>query len=187
MQFDISFPAVSCTLLSLDAIDISGEQHLDIKHAVMKNRIDTNGNMFRIRMDQIGTLKLGKPIQKHGGEIAHNETYCGSCYGAAVQSAAECCNSCDAVREAYRRRGWGLMNPDSIDQCKREGFVQRIKAEEGEGCNLCGSLEISHKINKLSGDHYPGIINPLDGVHWFQSTPNGMYQYFIKVSILQCV
>ncbi|KAK9073947.1 hypothetical protein SSX86_006545 [Deinandra increscens subsp. villosa] len=238
INFDISFPAVSCTLLSLDAIDISGEQHLDIvyllkafssylihiilttiyalqKHAVIKKRIDSNGNLIQVRMDKIGTIKLGKPIQKHGGEIAHNETYCGSCYGAEL-SADDCCNSCDEVREAYRRRGWGLMNPDLIDQCKREGFVQRIKAEEGEGCNLHGSLEvnkvagnfhfvksfhlanmhvshdvksfeddsynISHKINKLSfGDHYPGIINPLDGVHWSQSIPNGMYQYFLKV------
>ncbi|KAI7729959.1 hypothetical protein M8C21_028727 [Ambrosia artemisiifolia] len=216
INFDISFPSVSCTLLSLDAIDISGEQHLDIKHAIIKKRLDANGNLIQVRIDQIGVPKLGKPIQKHGGEIEHNQTYCGSCYGAELSS-TECCNSCDAVREAYRRRGWGLMNPDSIDQCKREGFVQRIKAEEGEGCNLSGSLQvnkvagnfhfvksfhlanmhvahdhlkpfeddsynISHKINKLSfGDHYPGIINPLDGVQWFQHTANGMYQYFIKV------
>ncbi|GJT69126.1 endoplasmic reticulum-Golgi intermediate compartment protein 3-like protein [Tanacetum coccineum] len=126
----------------------------------------------------------------------------------------ECCNSCDDVREAYRRTGWVLMNLDSIDQV--EGFVQRIIAEEGEGCNLHGSLEvnklagnfhfvksfhlanmhahhesnafegdsynISHRINKLSfGDPYPGILNPLDGLHWNQVTANGMYQYFIKV------
>ncbi|KAK1418284.1 hypothetical protein QVD17_27427 [Tagetes erecta] len=215
INFDISFPAVSCTLLSLDAIDISGEQHLDIKHAIVKKRIDARGNLIQVRTDKIGTPKLGRPLQKHGGEVARNETYCGSCYGAET-SPADCCNSCDAVREAYRRRGWGLMNPDSIDQCKREGFVKRVKDEEGEGCNLYGSLEvnkvagnfhfvksfhlasmdvshdaktfddesynISHKINKLSfGDHYPGIINPLDGVHWFQNTANGMYQYFIKV------
>ncbi|KAI3755284.1 hypothetical protein L1987_55080 [Smallanthus sonchifolius] len=215
IHFDITFPAVSCTLLSLDAIDISGEQHLDIKHTVMKNRIDTKGKLIQVRYDQIGTPKFGKPVQKHGGEVEHNETYCGSCYGAEL-SAAECCNTCDEVRDAYRRRGWGLMNPDLVDQCKREGFVQRIKAEEGEGCTVYGSLEvnkvagnfhfvksfhlenmhvphdsksfgedsynISHKINKLSfGDYYPGIINPLDGVHWFQKNPNGMYQYFIKV------
>lgn len=104
MQFDITFPSVSCTLLSLDAIDISGEQHLDIvsfsiaflqhhslhydynlclqKHAIMKNRIDPNGNVIQVRYDEIGKPKIGKPIQKHGGELAHNETYCGSCYGA---------------------------------------------------------------------------------------------------------
>jgi hypothetical protein len=30
MQFDVTFPAIRCSLLSVDAIDISGEQHLDI-------------------------------------------------------------------------------------------------------------------------------------------------------------
>lgn len=30
LQFDVTFPAIPCSLLSLDAMDISGEQHLDI-------------------------------------------------------------------------------------------------------------------------------------------------------------
>nr|GMD68608.1 uncharacterized aarF domain-containing protein kinase At4g31390, chloroplastic [Ipomoea batatas] len=29
-QFDVAFPAIQCSLLSVDAMDISGEQHLDI-------------------------------------------------------------------------------------------------------------------------------------------------------------
>ncbi|KAL7582816.1 hypothetical protein Lser_V15G46037 [Lactuca serriola] len=217
INFDITFPAVSCTLLSLDAIDISGEQHLDIKHSVMKNRIDSDGHIIQVKFDKIGKPNIGKLKQKHGGDVQDNETYCGSCFGA-EQSESECCNTCDEVREAYRRRGWGLMNPDLIDQCKREGFVQRIKAEQGEGCNVYGSIiinkvagnfhfvksfhlanmhlphvhdahsfeddsyNISHRINKLAfGDYYPGKVNPLDGVRWYQGTPNGIYQYFLKV------
>lgn len=30
LQLDITFPAVACSVLSLDAMDISGEQHLDV-------------------------------------------------------------------------------------------------------------------------------------------------------------
>lgn len=30
MQFDVTFPAVRCSILSLDAMDISGEKHFDI-------------------------------------------------------------------------------------------------------------------------------------------------------------
>lgn len=30
LQFDITFPSIPCTLLSVDTIDISGEQHHDI-------------------------------------------------------------------------------------------------------------------------------------------------------------
>lgn len=30
LQFDITFPSIPCTLLSVDTTDISGEQHHDI-------------------------------------------------------------------------------------------------------------------------------------------------------------
>lgn len=43
-----------------------------------------------------------------------------------------------------------MTNPDLIDQCKREGFVQKIKDEEGEGCNIHGSLE----VNKVAGNFH---------------------------------
>ncbi|KAL6515300.1 hypothetical protein OROHE_018932 [Orobanche hederae] len=217
INFDVTFPAIPCTLLSLDTMDISGERHMDIRHDIFKKRIDSHSNVIEVRQDGIGAPKLiERPLQRHGGRLEHNETYCGSCYGAEATD-EDCCNSCEEVREAYRKKGWGMTNTDLIDQCKREGFVQKVKEEEGEGCNIHGSLEvnkvagnfhfapgksfhqqnvhlfdllalqaesynISHKINKLSfGDPIPGIVNPLDGVQWVQGTPNGVYQYFIKV------
>lgn len=39
MQFDLSFPEIPCSILSLDAIDISGEQHLDIVCAASINTL----------------------------------------------------------------------------------------------------------------------------------------------------
>ncbi|KAH9756637.1 Endoplasmic reticulum vesicle transporter protein [Citrus sinensis] len=258
INFDVTFPALPCSILSVDAMDISGEQHLDVKHDIFKKRLDSQGNVIESRQDGIGAPKvqscireisvirvrvcesdyrermlrrnsdsgssdfgsatriIDKPLQRHGGRLEHNETYCGSCYGA-ESSDEDCCNNCEEVREAYRKKGWALSNPDLIDQCKREGFLQRIKEEEGEGCNIYGFLEvnkvagnfhfapgksfhqsgvhvhdilafqrdsfnISHKINKLAfGEHFPGVVNPLDGVRWTQETPSGMYQYFIKL------
>ncbi|KAI9120974.1 hypothetical protein K1719_008007 [Acacia pycnantha] len=215
INFDVTFPAVRCSILSLDAMDISGEQHLDIRHNIIKKRIDANGNVIEAKQDGIGAPKIEKPLQKSGGRLEHNEHYCGSCYGA-EESDDHCCNSCEEVRDAYKKKGWALSNMDMIDQCRREGYIQRVKDEEGEGCNIHGSLEvnkvagnfhfatgksihqatifladlisfqdnynISHRINKLSfGDHFPGLVNPLDGVQWVQGPNHGMYQYFIKV------
>ncbi|KAL6269698.1 hypothetical protein ACE6H2_026609 [Prunus campanulata] len=216
INFDVTFPAIRCSLLSLDTMDISGEQHFDIRHDIVKKRIDAHGNVIEAKKDGIGAPKIENPLQRHGGRLEHNEKYCGSCFGAEM-SDDDCCNSCDEVRDAYRKKGWALTNADLIDQCKREGFIQKIKDEDGEGCNIEGSLEvnkvagnfhfvsgksfhqsnvhvhdllvfqtdgynISHKINKLAfGDYFPGVLNPLDGVQWIQETPNGMYQYFIKV------
>jgi hypothetical protein len=67
-----------------------------------------------------------------------------------LQSDDACCNSCEEVREAYRKKGWALSDPESIDQCKREGFVQKVKDEEGEGCNVHGFLE----VNKVAGNFH---------------------------------
>ncbi|KAE8669119.1 Endoplasmic reticulum vesicle transporter protein isoform 2 [Hibiscus syriacus] len=188
INFDITFPALACSILSVDAMDISGEQHLDVRHDIIKKRLDVHGNVIESRQDGIGAPKIEKPLQRHGGRLEHNETYCGSCYGAEAAD-DDCCNSCEDVREAYRKKGWALSNPDLIDQCKREGFLQKIKDEEGEGCNIYGFLEvkkdsfnISHKINRLAfGDNFPGVVNPLDSVQWTQEQPSGMFQYFIKV------
>ncbi|KAL5994883.1 hypothetical protein ACLOJK_024940 [Asimina triloba] len=149
INFDVTFPNVACSLLSVDAMDISGEQHYDIRHDITKKRIDHLGNVIESRTDGIGAPKIDRPLQRHGGRLEQNEKYCGSCYGAEV-SDDECCNSCEEVREAYRKKGWGLTNPDLIDQCKREGFVQKIKEEEGEGCNIHGFVE----VNKVAGNFH---------------------------------
>ncbi|XP_038681806.1 endoplasmic reticulum-Golgi intermediate compartment protein 3-like [Tripterygium wilfordii] len=216
ISFDVTFPAIPCSLLSLDAMDISGEQHFDIRHDIMKKRINAHGDLIEARQDGIGAPKIETPLQRHGGRLENGETYCGSCYGA-EESDDHCCNSCEEVREAYRKKGWAVTYADLIDQCKREGFIQKVKDEEGEGCNIVGSLEVnkvagnfhfspgksfqhapvhlydllalpeanynmSHRINKLAfGAYFSGVVNPLDGVRWVHETPNGIYQYFIKV------
>ncbi|XP_062077165.1 uncharacterized protein LOC133782035 [Humulus lupulus] len=149
INFDVTFPVLPCSLLSLDAIDISGEQHLDIRHNIVKKRIDAHGNLIEARQEGIGAPKIEKPLQRHGGRLEHNETYCGSCFGAEA-SDDECCNSCEEVREAYRKKGWAMTNTDLIDQCKREGFIQKIRDEDGEGCNIEGSLE----VNKVAGSFH---------------------------------
>lgn len=48
-------------------------------------------------------------------------------------------------------------------QCKREGFLQRIKDEEGEGCNIYGFIE----VNKVAGNFHfaPGKSFHQSGVH----------------------
>ena len=33
-----------------------------------------------------------------------------------MQSDDDCCNSCEEVREAYRKKGWALTNADLVDQ-----------------------------------------------------------------------
>ncbi|CAN6228379.1 unnamed protein product [Urochloa humidicola] len=162
INFDVTFPALQCSIISLDAMDISGQEHLDVKHDIFKQRIDAHGNVIATRQDAVGGMKMEKPLQHHGGRLEHNETYCGSCYGA-QESDDQCCNTCEDVREAYRKKGWGVSNPDLLDQCKREGFLQSIKDEEGEGCNIYGFIE----VNKVAGNFHfaPGKSFQQSNVH----------------------
>ncbi|XP_049349559.1 uncharacterized protein LOC125814145 [Solanum verrucosum] len=162
INFDFTFPAIPCSILSVDAMDISGEQHLDIRHDIIKKRIDVLGNVIETRKEGIGSPTIDRPLQRHGGRLEHNETYCGSCYGS-EGSDDHCCNTCEDVREAYRKKGWALTNPDEIDQCKREGFLEKIKEEEGEGCNMYGFLE----VNKVAGNFHfaPGKSFQQSNVH----------------------
>lgn len=148
INFDVTFPAVQCSLLGVDAMDISGEQHFDIRHDIFKQRLDSHGNVIdKKNLEKIGAPKIEKPLQRHGGRLEKDEAYCGSCFGAETTD-DQCCNTCEEVRNAYSQRGWGMTNPDLIDQCKREGYVQQIKDEEGEGCNIHGSLD----VNKVAGN-----------------------------------
>ncbi|XLS57541.1 hypothetical protein HN51_007296 [Arachis hypogaea] len=133
-----------------DAMDITGEQHRNIRHNILKKRIDAHGNVVAMMQDGIGAPKIQMPLQIHGGRLGYDEEYCGSCYGAD----GNCCNSCEEVQEAYNKKEWALPeNLDLFDQCQREGYVQRIKDEEGEGCNIHGSLQ----INKVAGDFHFAI------------------------------
>lgn len=119
------------------------------RHDIIKKRIDQLGNVIESRKDGVGSQKIERPLQNHGGRLDHNEAYCGSCYGS-EESDNQCCNSCEEVRDAYRKKGWALTNVESIDQCKREGFVQRLKDEQGEGCNIHGFVD----VNKVAGNFH---------------------------------
>ncbi|KMZ73781.1 putative Endoplasmic reticulum-Golgi intermediate compartment protein,putative [Zostera marina] len=149
VNFDITFQSLPCSVVSVDTVDVTGEQHSDIRHDITKTRMDRFGTVIESKQVGIGAPKIEKPLQRHGGRLEQNETYCGSCYGAEMLD-DHCCNSCEEVREAYKKKSWGLSNPELIDQCQREGLFQQIKEEDGEGCNIKGFLEVS----KVSGNFH---------------------------------
>jgi hypothetical protein len=131
------------------------------RHNIFKKRLDPSGKEIAApKADTINRPKIGKPLQRHGGSLEENEKYCGSCYGAEM-SDDQCCNSCEDVREAYRQKGWAIGDPEIIDQCKREGFLQKIKEEDGEGCNVYGHLE----VNKVAGNFHFVSVNSFQQVN----------------------
>lgn len=124
----------------------------------------------------------------------HGKDYCGSCYGGEPPQSG-CCNTCDEVREAYVSKGWSFTDPDHIDQvsngrrhanlkirekwltlgfflflkCVSEGWSQKIKEQNTEGCNVAGKVH----VNKVIGNFHisPGRAFQRNSVHVHDLVP----------------
>eukprot|EP00531_Pseudo-nitzschia_arenysensis_P020699 CAMPEP_0116150300 /NCGR_PEP_ID=MMETSP0329-20121206/19466_1 /TAXON_ID=697910 /ORGANISM="Pseudo-nitzschia arenysensis, Strain B593" /LENGTH=353 /DNA_ID=CAMNT_0003646789 /DNA_START=233 /DNA_END=1291 /DNA_ORIENTATION=- len=164
VEFDISLLQVPCSLLNIDANDPSGQTqslHLDHRHHVWKHRLkpDPNGREYhffgdRRKLEQGSTLlnedhleetldKLEDQLNQYESEKDDDDEYatdCGSCYGAGDEG--ECCNTCDDVKRAYKRKGWHLSNPKDIKQCAKEMNQNSNVNDEGEGCNVHGLIAL---------------------------------------------
>jgi hypothetical protein len=178
INMNITFRHMPCNVLSLDAMDISGEHQLDILHTIFKRRLDENGvpkaaaerdenihsnkSVVRAQVKQVKDGKEGKTLDTgHAEETeavapapAADEKECGSCYGAETIS-GQCCNTCDEVREAYRSKGWAFAFAMHITQCQKEGFMSQLDEQKGEGCEVAGHLI----VNKVAGNYIAASDN----------------------------
>ncbi|XP_071966269.1 endoplasmic reticulum-Golgi intermediate compartment protein 3-like isoform X1 [Antedon mediterranea] len=150
INMDIVFPRMPCAYLSTDAMDISGEQQLDVEHNLYKIRLDKSGNKIS---EDAEKHNLGEGTEENENDEEKKEELdpnrCESCYGAETKD-LKCCNNCDDVREAYRRKGWAFNKPKGIVQCEREGWSDKMTAQKDEGCNVFGYLE----VNKVAGNFH---------------------------------
>ncbi|CAG9462263.1 unnamed protein product [Pedinophyceae sp. YPF-701] len=236
---DITLPRLPCAWLSVDAMDVSGESHLDVEEEIFKKRLDAQGNTIQVTASKVGpevttqdyakkkaagnnrrrlqgiesSMMKGRddgsepaqlggaqggsgepqdgagasqlidtagdsegkmmpqdaPNQAPGGVKLRpgDEGYCGDCYGAATH----CCNSCDEVREAYRRMGWALPDLMTIEQCHDDKHMQDIQEQRGEGCHVFGTL----RVNKVAGNIHiaPGRSYQAGPLHVHDLSPFG--------------
>jgi hypothetical protein len=129
--------------LNMDVVDVTGDHHRGFVHSLVKIRLDPS---LRPIPDQDWKTELKNEL---GRMIEQNHPgYCGSCYGG-IMPESGCCNTCDAVKEAYAARGWAFGNPDSIDQCVKEGWKEKIQEQAHEGCNLAGFVNINKVIGNI--------------------------------------
>eukprot|EP00053_Salpingoeca_punica_P006196 m.59415 g.59415 ORF g.59415 m.59415 type:complete len:394 (+) comp13577_c0_seq1:87-1268(+) len=182
INVDIIFHAMPCAYVSIDVMDISGEQQLDVDHNLFKKRIDKDGEPIR---DEEEKPTLGDESAKIVDSIkALNVTLdparCESCYGAETE-ALKCCNTCEQVREAYRLKGWAFNNADGIIQCEREGWSAKLREQANEGCIIFGYLE----VNKVAGNFHfaPGKSFQQHNVHIHDLQPFGRTHFNLSHTI----
>ncbi|CAO3645856.1 unnamed protein product [Mucor hiemalis] len=158
INFNVTFPRMPCYMLSVDIMDETGEHSSGYSQDVTKVRLDLSGEQIELGE----TMKMGDHTKGVSKALSVNDE-CGSCYGAKSLRDDGCCNSCQEVREAYVKAGWGMINPNEIDQCIREGFMDRVEKESNEGCNIFGQL----LVNKVKGNFHfaPGDAFQTQSMH----------------------
>lgn len=148
IDLNITFPRIPCELLTLDVMDVSGEQQTGVMHGVNKVRLmpQTQGG---------GVIDI-KSLDLHSAEneASHlDPDYCGQCYGATAPPnaiKAGCCNTCDEVREAYASQSWAFGRGENVEQCEREHYAERLDAQREEGCRIEGGIH----VNKVVGNFH---------------------------------
>lgn len=165
INLDITFSHLHCSLLSLDAMDISGEHQNDVVKGLKKIRINQNGETLNSFSQEIPLTSSSAFVSSFQNNSLDSKK-CLSCYGA-ESSNIQCCNSCEDVRIAYRQKNWHF-SPFEIDQCKdtlneaslnvqasvKSDDAETVKEliETKEGCKLQGHLE----VNKVAGNFHIG-------------------------------
>jgi len=158
INLDVTFPKMPCSLISIDVMDVSGEQQLDVEHNLYKRRLSKDGEVVEEEKQE----ELGHPGDAGVEVSTADPDLCESCYGA-ESGERKCCNTCAEVQSAYQAKGWAFTDGEGIAQCEREGWTNKIKEQEEEGCNMYGFLE----VNKVSGNFHfaPGKSFQQQNVH----------------------
>jgi len=107
-------------------------------------------------------------------------TPCGDCYGAESPQ-TPCCNTCDQVKDAYRRKGWAFSDTVKVKQCVAEGYLQNLEKQREEGCKVHGYVT----VNRVSGNVniVPGKFILQNTRYVMDSTMGGTYSFNLTHSI----
>ncbi len=165
IHLNISFPRIPCELLTLDVMDVSGEQQTGVMHGVNKVRlspVNEGSHVIDSKALDLSVLPYIRSFSNANLRVRHSAenvaahldpTYCGGCYGAPSPPnalKAGCCNTCEEVREAYASVSWAFGRGENVEQCEREGYADRLDSQRKEGCRIEGAL----RVNKVIGNFH---------------------------------
>ncbi|KAL1992584.1 hypothetical protein VTN49DRAFT_4616 [Thermomyces lanuginosus] len=148
IHMNITFPRLPCELLTLDVMDVSGEQQVGVVHGVNKVRLgpaSEGGKVLDVEKLELNSAK--------DAAVHLDPNYCGECGGAPPPPGTKkpgCCNTCEEVRQAYAEQQWAFGKGENIEQCQRERYAERLDAQRREGCRLEGVI----RVNKVVGNFH---------------------------------
>ena len=188
INMNITFHALTCAEIHLDAMDVAGDNQINVEHDIVKRRLSpingqvigspvTSGLEGQPTKEQLEAAKKLEPLPNN------MDNYCGSCYGAENPlMGIKCCNTCEELKIAYNQIGWGTTDIlKNSTQCIRDIHNPWTIVQEGEGCRVEGIME----VNKVAGNfhiaHGESIVR--DGRHIHQFHPNEVHKFNISHTI----
>jgi len=150
ININVSFPSMPCAGLNLVAMDVAGEQQIDVVNNIVKTRWSLDGRT------NLGPLLDDEQVRRRLGRS------CGPCFAhldkakqaAAAQIASDrCCNACSDVKSLFNSLDKELgLKWELHPLCQHEAVMldpARLETIH-EGCNLFGHLE----VNKVAGNFH---------------------------------
>lgn len=159
LNFDITFPSISCDVLTMDIMDQAGDLQLDLLESGFTRtrvQVDENGRFHDIEFSEQQFQPGRITVNGQAQQKRDTADYCGSCYGSIDQQHNEelpanervCCQTCEEVHDAYLKAGWAFYDGANIEQCEKEGYVSQINTHINEGCRVKGRA----KLNRIGGE-----------------------------------
>jgi len=185
---NITFPHLRCDEISVDTVDSSGD-----------NQVNVHGSIEKIALDSQG---LPAPDYQ-----APTGDECQSCMEGEDEE-HKCCNTCDELKAAYGAKDLGYFSIlDKAPQCKNSigcRIVGKVVVSKVGGNvhialghstirdgkhvhefnmqDVSGGFNTSHEISHVSfGDQVDGVLAPLDGTMKIVKHGSYMFHYYIKL------
>ena len=169
INLDITFHALTCAEAHLDAMDVAGDNQLNMEDTMFKQRLSANGEVIgnALSAGMNSNVKVEGDKKSDSMDVSDPEL-CLSCYGAETGT-VPCCNTCQSLKDAYVALGWSTSEVlKNAVQCKDE-LPQSPYAdvEKGEGCRVYGSMSVNKVAGNIHIAHGESIVRDGQHIHQF--------------------
>ncbi|KAJ4977332.1 hypothetical protein NE237_002438 [Protea cynaroides] len=180
IHVNISFPSLPCDVLSIDAVDMSGKNEVDIDTNIWKLRLNRDGHI--IGTEYLSDLVEGGYTHKHDHDKEHHEDSLQKPLSHDQDVEKKVKNVKQALENGEGCRVFGVLDVQRVAgnfHISVHGLNIFVAQQIFEGAI---HVNVSHVIHDLSfGPKYPGIHNPLDGTVRILQGTSGTFKYYIKI------
>lgn len=182
IHINITFPALPCQILSVDAIDMSGKHEVDLDTNVWKLRLHKDG--YILGSEYLSDLVERGHNEGHASDEHHKEGGDGHSHSHIFNKDPE--KTIKEVKQAMQDqegcRVFGVLDVERVAgnfHISIHGLSIVVAQQIFENVK---QVNVSHIIHDLSfGPKYPGIHNPLDGTERILHDASGTFKYYLKI------